>query len=366
VSKPATLPDVLATTLDRLARWESQRFPVLSLYLDARPDSRGRDHYQPFIRKELAARQRTYKLRSPERESFDHDMEKIQKYLETQIQPSSNGIAIFACAGEGDLFEPLQLEAAFEENRLVAAHLPDLYPLARVIDEHPRYALVLADTHWARIFVIARGRRVDEKELQSRSLPRTHGVGRSQMQYQRHVDNLQKHHARELVEKLARLVEADRVEHVLLAGNEVILPLIRAELPKRLAAKVVDTLHFDKKKPAAEVVALAEELLRERDAKSDVEKVERLIGEYRAGGLAVVGLEDVRRALELGQADHLLISASLGRAGSTESETAAEFVALARRTATPVTFIEDPKLLEPLDGGGVFLRYRLPPSAAVG
>jgi peptide subunit release factor 1 (eRF1) len=365
MNKTATLPDALAATLDQLARWES-RLPVLSLYLDARSDSRGRDHYQPFVRKELAVRQRTYTLRSPERQSFDRDVEKIQQYLETQIRPSSNGIAIFACAGEGDLFEALQLEAAFEENRLVVAHHPDLYPLARLVDEHPRYALVLADTHWARIFVIARGRRVDEKELRSRSLPRTHGTGPSQMRYQRHVDNLQKHHARELVETLARVVDADRVEHILLAGNEVILPLIREELPKRLAEKVADTLHFDKKKPAAEVVALAEELLREQDAKTDVEIVERLIGQYRAGGLAVVGSDEVRHALSVGQADQLLISASLDRAGSAQAPAGGEFVALARRTGTRVTFIEDPKLLEPFDGVGAFLRYRLPLSTAAG
>src|SRR3977135_3636395 len=90
--------DSLVAILDRRARFESKRYPVLSLYLDARADSRGRDHFQPFVRKELAARQRTYKLRSPERKSFDKDAEKIQSFLEKQVKASANGIAIFACA----------------------------------------------------------------------------------------------------------------------------------------------------------------------------------------------------------------------------------------------------------------------------
>jgi peptide subunit release factor 1 (eRF1) len=354
-----TLSDSLSETLDRLARFESLPFPVLSLYLDARPDSRGRDHYQPFVRKELAARQRTYPLRSPERESFERDAEKIHRYLETEVKASSNGIAIFACAGEGGFFEPLQLEASFGESRLSVAHRPQIYPLARLIDENPRYALVLADTHSARIFVVARGRRIDEKTLESPSLPRTHGSGLSQMHYQRHVENLHKEHARELVETLGRVVDQDRVEHILLAGNDVILPLVRQELPKRLEEKLVDTLHFDKGKPDAYVVAAAEELLRERDARTDLQKVERLLSEYRGGGLAAVGHEDVGRAVEQGQADELLISATLDRAGEDRKQAAEELVALARRTGTRVTFIEDAKLLEAVDGVGAFLRYRL-------
>jgi peptide subunit release factor 1 (eRF1) len=358
VKRAAPPSGSLDETLDRLARFESERYPVLSLYLDARADSRGRDHFQAFVRKELAAKQRTYRLRSPERKSFDRDAEKIQRFLETEVKPSANGIAVFACAGENDFFEAMQLEASFEENRFAAANRPQLFPLARLIDENPRYALVLADTRSARIFVFARGRRIDEKSVKSRSLPRTSGTGLSQMQYQRHVDNLHKSHARELVERLTRVVEEDRVDHILLAGDEVILPLIRSELPRRLEKKL-ETLHFDKKKPEAVVLAAAKELLRERDAKTDAEKIERLLGEYRAGGLAAVGPEEVRRALELGSGDELLISAALDREGPAADERAENLVALARRTGTRVTFIEDTKLLKSVDGVGAFLRYRL-------
>ena len=358
MSATRTLTLTLEATLDRLARFESV-LPVVSLYLDARADSRGKDHYQPFVRKELAARQRTYRLRSPERKSFDRDMEKIQEYLEKRAHASSNGIAIFACSGEGDFFEPVEVEAFFDENHLSVGNRPDLFHLARVIHEYPRYALVLAETTWARIFVLAHRQRIDERELENDNLPRTRGVGPSAMQYQRHVEMHQKEHARELVETLARIVDRERIEHIVFAGNDVILPLIREELPKRLQDKAIDGLHFDKNKPIDQVVEAAEELLRERDAKTDAEKADRLIGAYRAGGLAVVGTEDVRRALELGQADELLVSATLDRGGETADQAAADLVALARRTDAAVTFIEDPKLLEPVGGVGAFLRYKL-------
>ncbi len=76
----------------------------------------------------------------------------------------------------------------------------------------------------------------------------------------------------------------------------------------------------------------------------------------------MVGPEEVRRALEVGQADELLISASLDRAGPAAEQAAADFVALARRTGTRVTFIEDPKLLAEVEGVGAFLRYKLAPA----
>jgi peptide subunit release factor 1 (eRF1) len=351
--------DPLVSALDRLARFEST-CPVISLYLDARPDSRGRDHYQPFVRKELAARQRTYPLRSPERQSFDRDVERIQRWLESSVQPSANAIAIFACAGESDFFEPIQLEAPLAENQISVSSAPQLFTLARLIDENPRYALAVTDTHSAQIHVFAFGFRVDERGVDTPTLPRTGGSGWSQMRYQRHVDELQKNHARELVERLERVVDEDRVERLILAGNEVSLPLVRRELSKRLEEMIVDSIHVDMHRPLAEIVREATQRLREHDAKTDAERVSRFLGAYRAGRLATGGVEEVRRALALGQADELLISATLDRsANEAERAAAAEMVSAARRTGAAVTFIEDPTLLEPVGGAGAFLRFRL-------
>ena len=360
MSTVAKNTDPLVSALDRLARFQSTTCPVISLYLDARPDSRGRDHYQPFVRKELAARQRTYALRSPERQSFDRDVERIQRWLESSVQPSANAIAIFACAGESDFFEAVQLEVPLEENQLAVSSAPQLFTLARLIDENPRYALAVTDTHSAQIHVFALGFRVDERDVESPTLPRTSGSGWSQMRYQRHVDELQKQHARELVERLERVVDEDRVERLILAGNEVSLPLVRRELSKRLESMVVDSVHVDTHRPLAEIVRAASERLREHDAKTDAERVARFLGAYRAGGLATAGMDEIRRALELGQVDELLISATLDRSGDeAERAAAAELVSAARRTGASVAFVEDPALLEPVGGAGAFLRYRL-------
>src|ERR1043165_8858796 len=151
---------LLSHVLDRLAAFEPTEFPVISLYLNMQPDERGRDHFDPFVRKELTARVRTYAQHSPERESFERDIERINQYLKNEVQASANGLAIFACAGVNNFFEAVQLGAPIERHRLSVSHRPDLYPLARSIDQYPRYVALLADTNAARLLVFGLGKRV--------------------------------------------------------------------------------------------------------------------------------------------------------------------------------------------------------------
>src|SRR5687768_13034817 len=122
----------LEDKLRELAMFEPSSFPVLSLYINAQPDQHGRPHHDPFLRKELKARAATYPPRSPERESFERDAEKILAWFQTELRPSSNGVAIFACSGAGEFFEALQLDVPIETNQLFVYDQPHLYTLARL------------------------------------------------------------------------------------------------------------------------------------------------------------------------------------------------------------------------------------------
>src|SRR3989442_1309286 len=73
----------LATQLDRLADFEACPFPVISLYLNLQADEHGKNRFEPFLRKELPDRIRTYGISSPERHSLEQDAEKIQKYVDS-------------------------------------------------------------------------------------------------------------------------------------------------------------------------------------------------------------------------------------------------------------------------------------------
>ena len=379
--------------LDRLAAFEPAPYPVISLYLDTRPDGRGRDNYQSFVRKELKARAQTYPPRSSERAMLERDMERIASYLEGSVEPSANGVAIFACDA-AELFAAVQLDAPLGDHWLYIGDQPHLYPLARVAAQYPRYAVVLADTNRTRILVIANGGVTDDTAIEGTKTRRSSQGGWSQARFQRHVENYHLHHIKDVVSTLEKLVAQEAIDRVIISGDPVVIPLLREQLPKPLAEKVVDELSLPSDAPEAEVIAATRESIVEVDAKSDREKVDAAVGAYRAGGLGVVGPDATLLALTNGQVDELLITASLasleGLGGTRAAEMAIandaaiaepavepsaagepagaeigtvrladELVTKAQQTGARISFIEDPSLLERHGGVAATLRYRI-------
>lgn len=375
------MPTLLDERIDRLAALRPSELPVVSLYLNTQSDQHGKDQYTRFLRKELRGRGRTFPPRSPARDSFERDTERIQAYLRDELRPSANGVALFACAGE-DLFEALQLDAPVERHEMHIGSQPHLYTLARINDQYPRYAALVADTNAARLFVFGLSRTLGKETVQSPKLTRHQMGGWSQARYQRHVDNYHLHHAKEVIDQLLRVVLDERIEHVILAGDEVVIPLIRQQLPPQLEEKVVDVLRLDITAPEHKVLEETLAVMRRWDSQSDREKVEQMIGEYRAGGLGLVGAREVLGALLIGQVDELFLTASPDRiawereeneppapeidaalkaaGGETIHERVADaLVSAARKSGAQITFVEDPALLADVGGVGATLRYRL-------
>jgi peptide subunit release factor 1 (eRF1) len=191
------------------------------------------------------------------------------------------------------------------------------------------------------------------------------------MRYQRHADNFHLQHAKHAAEALERVVREDAVEEVVLAGDDAVLASIRALLPKDVAARVIDVVHLDVRTPVQEVLAATMDAFRRSDARTDAEKVQRVLDEARGNGLGVTGSRDTRAALETGQVDELVIAAAPDAVRPEEGTPrepqtlAEEMLARARQTSARITFVEDTGLLEPIGGVGALLRYRLTAEMAV-
>lgn len=372
----------LEAQFQRLLDFEPTTLPVISLYLNTQPDDHGRDRFEGFVQREFASRARTFAAGSPEAESFKKDIERIQTYVEKELKASANGLAIFACHGAGEFFEAVQLAAPVDEHRLYIYNQPHLYHLARLDDEYPRYAALVTDARSARIFVFGLGEKVADATLKGKKMHRVKVGGWSQARYQRRVENAHKEHAKEAVDALERIVREERIAHVVVAGDESMLPVVQEQFSKQLEEKVVDVLRLDTKAAEHEIFNATLEAIQEQDAATDAEKVKRLFEYYRARGLACVGPEKTLEALANGQVDELLISASLERThaeeepveailapeipdaeGSTETEEprpvliADLLVTKAKLTSARVSFIEDAGLLGGVDGVGAFLRW---------
>jgi peptide chain release factor subunit 1 len=359
----------LTAELDRLAAFEPSPFPVVSLYLNLQPDQQGRAQIEPYLRKELNGRLRTYPTSGPERDSLQQDADKIWQYVDG-LDRSVNALALFACSA-ADLFQPLPLNAPIPEHRLYVSDQPHLYPLAKLIDEYPRYAALLFNSHSARIFVVAANSVEQSEEIHGTKTRRHKMGGWSQARYQRHIENYHLQHAKEVVEALARIVREESISTLLVAADPAVEPVLKEHLPKDIAEHVIDVA-LDIQAPEHEVLKRTMTLLQEQDAADDRARVDRLFGAYRANGLGVVGVDETRQALELGQVDELVIAgvpdvidAKEQRAGegtperSAEERTADELIAKARQTSAKITFIEDGSLLQAVGGVGAFLRFKL-------
>lgn len=365
-------PPQLAAALDRLAAFESCGVPVLTLYLDTRTDQHGQRAFGPYLRQTLHDRVASFPPGAA-RDSLAADAARVERWVAEELPATAQSTAIFACrVGAPDgLFEALPLQMPIDDSEVHVQPVPHLYTLARLLDAHPRCAVVLLDSRSARIFVVGLRRVESRMRLAKESPSRTDVGGWSQARYQRHVDELRRQHVQEVIDVLERVVRADAVAHVLLAGDAVVLPLIRDALSPSLAAKVVDVLSLDIRTPEHAVLDAVLGRLREEDARDDATAVARLFDEARGSGLGVLGPRDTVAALRLGQVDRVLVSRALGgqpRLGDVDAreheDVASQIVTLARRTDASVRFIEDASLLEHVGGVGAILRYRLTPDQA--
>jgi peptide subunit release factor 1 (eRF1) len=234
----------------------------------------------------------------------------------------------------------------------------------------------------ARIFVFGLGHVIDAEDVKGKKVHRVKVGGWSQARYQRRVGNAHQEHAKEVMERLAQIVREDKVSHIILAGDAVVVPLLEEQLPQELVP-MVQVMRLDIHASEQDVLTATLAKLQEREATTAAEKVDRLMQQYRARGLAVAGPQETLEALANGQVEELLVSGALEEThpqpeevqailapelpdaeGGTKSEEPRQaslpdlLVTKAKQTGATVTFIEDAALLESVGGVAAFLRWR--------
>jgi peptide subunit release factor 1 (eRF1) len=388
-TQPATeASEVLAESpveqlLLKLADFEPTSLPVLSVYLNMQTDQHGRTpDLQPYLEREFKSLASTWQAGTPERESFDRDGKRILAFVAEGLDKSANGLALFACSAK-DMFETIEIAAPIREHRIYVYNQPHLYQLALIDDENPRYAAVIIDAQKARIFVFGLGAKLDDDKIQGKKMHRVKVGGWSQARYQRRVENAQQQHAKEVAEHLAQIVREDRVTQIVIAGDSETVPLLMEELPQELRGMIVEGPKVASHASEQEIFSATLDTLKEQAAKTEAEQVDRLLQEFRARGLAVVGPEAVLEALTNGQVDEILLSKLLevtneepvtveaivapelpDAEGGTESDQPREaslpdlLVTKAAQTKAVITFIQESPQLEAVGGVGAFLRWR--------
>ena len=345
--------------LQRLADRAPTELPVLSAYLDMRPEgdgqSPGRRSAQVVLRDRLREIERTVGPRGPAAESFTADSERLRAYAEEQFDRSNSGLAIFACSGDG-LWETLETGEPFE-TEVSAGPVPKLFQLARLLDDHETAVVAVVDTNTARLFVSRTGRLdevggPDEDPVHHRK--RSTG-GWSEARYQRHIDKHNEDFARQAASSIERLVDRFDASRVVVAGDEVAAQPVIDALPQAVTDRVGDVARLGIRADRNEVAEEVRPILEGMEADQAQARADLVLAEVQRGGLGVAGVDPTREALERGQVLELV----LGADGAVDNETRNDLIRIAAQTSAEVSVVGDHEGLARFGGVGALLRYTI-------
>jgi peptide chain release factor subunit 1 len=393
----------LTNLIKKLGSFEPDGYPFLSLYINAEADSTGRDNFQIWLKKQLSEQASIYKDNAEEADRFDKVTEKINEYIENEVEARANGIAIFANLGDSKFFEAVQFDIAFPESRMFNFDRPHIFPLVKAVEQNPKYAVLWADTNKADIYVFGGENRIrtdsqaDDKveNIQNTVTNRTSVGGWSQARFQRHIENYHLHHAKEIVVELEEVMDKMSIDHLILCGDETtIMPTLRPQLPKALEEKVIGTLNMSQYDSVEDIKEKTREVFGIENAVRDQQYVQRVHDAANAAaGMGTLGAADTLRALSNGQVQELVISSDFetiefqpgeiekilaeyapgeDRSAvdtlpivSIEGEVADELITRAINSDAKIIFVEDPSLLKDAGGVGAILRYSMNATANV-
>jgi peptide chain release factor subunit 1 len=344
--------------LRRLADVEGGGVPVLSVYLDMRPEAQGE---RPGARSGLVVlKARLNEIRNtlPERgadvDSFEADAARINEFVEKEVAPQTEGLALFAC-NANDLFETVEAAVPFE-NQVTADERADVYQLARLEDEYETSVIAVVDSNTARLFVRSGGKLSEAggPDDDPVSYSRHDQGGWSQARFSRHIDNHIKNFAGQSAEAIRDLVARVDAQHVILAGDEVAIPPLKDALSREVLDKVRSVVRIGIRAERDDIAEIVEPILAQVEEEEGRSLVGRLVGEVRRGALGAAGLDETKRALEAGQVDTLVIDDQR----EMPAEQRAELARLAATTSARIEVVSGDSALIALGGVGALLRYR--------
>jgi peptide chain release factor subunit 1 len=324
-----------------------------------RPQSTGESPGQRdaliIMRDRLREIERTLKRRD-DLDALRSDVERIESYLATEFATETQGLAIFACSPR-NLFETVEAGAPFE-TQIAYGPRPDLYQLARLVDDLETAVVAVVDTNTARLFVVRSGfmNEVGGPDRKDNAEFHKHKAGGwSQARFQRHIQNNREEFARGAAEAIESLAKREGATHLILAGNEVAVPLVKDALSQQMAEVLHDeTLRIHIRAASDEVQDEVTPILAQLEREQDYSVAERLIEGVRGGGLAVSGMKHTRRALENGQVDTLVLATDVDIPEKQRNE----LIQLAATTSAGVEVVEGHETLRELGGVGGLLRYQ--------
>lgn len=351
--------------------------PVISCYLNPRTSESG--HRQALEERVLLLRK---SLTGETRRDFEEALGAIEAYLQAGIPAGTRGLAIFARGGRQPFFLPLRFRVPLP-NWVVIDSTPNIYHLVELKDTYHHYVVVISTEERARILGVNLGAVTEDIWKERPELRQRVGREWTREHYQNHRRERTNRFLHELIGVLDQLMSAGGYGHLILAGNQRVASRIRKALPRRLAAKLVDSVSASEYDRTEDVVAATLRSFVEYEELESLGAVYRLQKGINTHGLAVAGTRASFEALRQARVDVLVLAKgyesdggwACGVCGATEVEQPApnacpqcgarireldvkeEMVRMAEQTESGVEVVSHSDALLRLGGVGCLLRF---------
>ena len=317
--------------------------PYLTVYLDWRPDGSapGRiDREEPLRSRRNVAPNPSGPSRRPSRQLFDReaesllerfgprgeafesltaDVDHIRQYLDNELDPSMQGVAIVACHAQ-DVFQPIGLPLPVSD-WISAGPTPALAILAQVYDDHPTYAVLLADQKDAELSVVSLATVGHGLAIEATGFPRRQQTGGwSQRRLQMRADERISAFVQEVADQTRKWLDDEGISQLIIAGDEVISSALMEAFHLTVKERVVGTVRMDIRASDTDLVEATLPLIADSERRREASLVQRLSDGIGADRRAAATVEETLSALQLGQVDTLVMADDFHAAGWADYE----------------------------------------------
>ena len=240
-------------------------------------------------------------------DSASADAARILAFLDDELDPAAHGVFVVACDARG-VFTPLTLGLPVPTG-LASGPTPALGSLARLADDHPTYAVLLADQRDATLFLIDQTVARQSVTIEGTDHPRKQQQGGwSQRRYQARADERLAAFARGTAEEVQRTLDDEAIAMLIVAGDEVITTALDAEFHQTVKERILDTIHLDIRATESDVIAATLPIVERAEREREAATVSALRDAVGAGGQGAAGAEDTLTALQAGQVATLVMT----------------------------------------------------------
>lgn len=279
--------------LEVLEKFNSEGNFVVSLFLNVSPQERKRSGYLSKFKNLIKT------LPEDKISSVREDIEKIEKFLQSERESFKKFIILYSCSKKG-LWQRYDLNIKLNDE-IIIDKTPYTSPLFDILDNYQKYGVLLVDKRTARVFLVFLGDIEEYGMVHHDHVPGKHKKGGwfalAEKRYERHTEHHVKMHLKDVIDKFGDFLRDREIRRLIVAGPDEAIYELMKMLPESIKQKIVGRALIEKYASAEEVLDKVMPIINEYEQMKESETLSELITRARKNDNAILGIDDVMKYL---------------------------------------------------------------------